>query len=204
MSPILPGTRLSVREISQRALNSTAILEMSDQYGLTKSLGSGFFVRPGIVATNYHVIVGGVIGIVRIVGRTESYPITRLRGVDIANDLALVEVPIYSIPVLQLADSNQVSIGEDVWVAGSPKGLEGTISQGIISGKDRHGTKHLLQMTAAISGGNSGGPVLNDRGRVIGVSVSYVKEGQNLNFAIPSNFLDYLLYRSGFGSTSGR
>ena len=101
---------------------------------------------------------------------------------------------------LPLGDSDTVQVGETVYVAGNPKGLEGTVSDGLISGRrDRYTKKERLQMTAPISPRSSGGPVLNHKGKVIGVSVSayHPFDGQNLNFAVPSNALKALLLRSG-------
>src|SRR5262249_3421737 len=83
-------------------------------------------------------------------------------------------------------------IGDEVYVVGNPEGLEGTFSQGIISslrGND------YIQITAPISHGSSGGPVLNKNGEVIGVAVGLIEEGQNLNFAIPVSKLTQLLNR---------
>jgi hypothetical protein len=106
---------------------------------------------------------------------------------------------VYGINPLPLGDSNTVQIGEKIYVAGNPLGLEGTVSDGIISSRRDRYTKERLQMTAPISPGSSGGPVLNRKGKVIGVSVATFRalEAQNLNFAIPSNYLKALLNRSG-------
>lgn len=100
---------------------------------------------------------------------------------------------------LILGDSDTVRIAETVYVAGNPKGLEGTFSDSIISSRRDGRTKERLQMTAPISPGSSGGPVLNCKGEVIGVSVSVHRalEAQNLNFAIPSKYLKTLLEQSG-------
>ena len=76
---------------------------------------------------------------------------------------------------------------------GNPRGLEGTFSQGIISSIRNVGTDKLLQLTAPISPGSSGGPVLNDKGQIVSVSVATFRGGQNLNFAIPSNYLKKLI-----------
>ena len=84
-------------------------------------------------------------------------------------------------------------IGEKVYVAGNPKGLEGTFSDGIISRISTQGNRKRLQMTAPISPGSSGGPVLNSKGEVIGVAFMTLRGGQNLNFAIPSKYVKTLL-----------
>ena len=99
----------------------------------------------------------------------------------------------YGTKPLTLGDSDTVRIGETVYVAGNPKGLEGTFSDGIISSRRDKLTKERLQMTAPISPGSSGGPVLNRKGEVIGVSFMTLQGGQNLNFAIPSKYLKKLL-----------
>ena len=100
------------------------------------------------------------------------------------------------IKPLPLGNSSDVKIGETVYVAGNPKGLEGTFSNGIISSRRDPYTKERLQMTAPISPGSSGGPVLNSKGEVIGVSFMTLVGGQNLNFAIPSRYLTELLTES--------
>lgn len=106
-----------------------------------------------------------------------------------------MKVTAYSIKPLSLGDSDAVKIGASVFVAGNPKGLEGTFSDGIISSRRDKLTKERLQMTAPISPGSSGGPVLNRKGEVIGVSFAMYRslDAQNLNFAIPSKYLKKLL-----------
>ena len=88
-------------------------------------------------------------------------------------------------------------MGERVYAVGNPQGLEGTFSRGIVSGIRNVGDDKILQVTAPISPGSSGGPILNDRGEVIGVSVATFKGGQDLNFAIPSSYLATLLAKAG-------
>lgn len=94
---------------------------------------------------------------------------------------------------LTIGDSKLTEVGETVFAVGNPKGLEGTFSQGIVSSIRDIDNKQLLQITAPISPGSSGGPVLNSKGEVVGVSVATFKGGQNLNFAIPSCYLTELL-----------
>ena len=189
----------TVPQIAEKALAATVSLEMRDRNGAVLSRGSGFFVRSNLIATNYHVIEGAARGTAKLVARYKTYTIEGITAVDKTNDLALLKITVYGVKPLPLGNSNTVRIGETIYVAGNPIGLEGTVSDGIISGRrDRH-TKERLQMTAPISPGSSGGPVLNREGKVIGVSVSgYHGLGvQNLNFAIPSNYLKTLLARSG-------
>jgi hypothetical protein len=99
---------------------------------------------------------------------------------------------------LSLGDSNAVQVGDSVYAVGNPRGLEGTFSQGIISSVRIVGTDKLIQLTAPISPGSSGGPVLNGRGNVIGVSVATFRSGQNLNFAIPSIYVAGLVGQVGY------
>lgn len=161
-------------------------------------IGSGFFVQPNLIATNYHVIEGAAKGTAKLVGKYTTYNIEGVTATDRDNDLALLKVAAYGIKPLSLGDSNSVRIGETVYVAGNPKGLEGTFSDGIISSRRDKDTKERLQMTAPISPGSSGGPVLNRKGEVIGVSFAQHRalDAENLNFAIPSKYVKALLARS--------
>ena len=136
----------------------------------------------------------------RLVNTATTYPIEGFTAANEANDLALLKVSVHGINPLDLGNSDAVQIGETVYVAGNPLGFEGTFSDGIISGRrDSAGKKERLQMTAPISPGSSGGPVLNRKGEVIGVSTSLYNPlfGQNLNFAVPSKALQALLAQSG-------
>ena len=185
----------TVPEIAEKALAATVYLEMQDSDGLPLGFGSGFFVKPNLIATNYHVIAGAASGTAKLVGKHTTYKIEGFTATDETNDLALLNVSAYSIKPLMLGNSDAVKIGETVYVAGNPKGLEGTFSDGIISSRRDRYTKERFQMTAPISPGSSGGPVLNTKGEVIGVSVAAHRDldAQNLNFAIPSSYLKTLL-----------
>ena len=187
-------TILSAEDIAEKALAATVYLEMKDRNGKTLGFGSGFFIKPNLIATNYHVIEGAAKGTAKLVGKYTTYNIEGVTATDRTNDLALLKVTAYGVKTLPLGDS--VRIGETVYVAGNPKGLEGTFSDGIISSLRDKDTKGRLQMTAPISPGSSGGPVLNYKGEVIGISFMTIEGGQNLNFAIPSKYLKALLTRS--------
>ena len=187
-------TTLSAEDIAQKALAATVYLEMQDKNGKTLGIGSGFFVKSNLIATNYHVIEGAAKGTAKLVGKYTTYNIEGVTATDKINDLVLLKVTAYGIKPLSLGDSDTVRIGETVYVSGNPKGLEGTFSDGIISSRRDRYTKERLQMTAPISPGSSGGPVLNRKGEVIGVSFAghRASDAQNLNFAIPSKYLKTL------------
>ena len=188
-------TTLPAEDIAEKALAATVYLEMQDQNGKPLGFGSGFFVRSNLIATNYHVIEGAAKGTAKLVDKYTTYDIEGVTATDKVNDLALLKVATYGIKTLSLGNSDAVRIGETVYVTGNPKGLEGTFSKGVISSRRGKYTKERLQMTAPISRGSSGGPVLNREGEVIGVSVAGHPDldAQNLNFAIPSNYLKKLL-----------
>ena len=183
-------------QIAEKTLAATVYLEMQDSKGLPLGFGSGFFVRDNLIATNYHVIEGAARGTAKLVGKFTTYTIEGVTATDKTNDLTLLKVTAPGIKPLPLGNSTDVKIGETVYVAGNPKGLEGTFSNGIISSLRDKNTKERLQMTAPISPGSSGGPVLNSKGEVIGVSFMTLVGGQNLNFAIPSRYLTELLTKS--------
>jgi hypothetical protein len=203
------------REIAKKAFPSVVMLVMHDSAGQPLSLGSGFFVKESVVATNLHVVSGAAKGYAKIVGQKTKYEIAGYVAIDEQRDLVLLKIkdanaPVLrrgdiitteelfqerdaSAPVLPLGDSTKVSIGDEIFAIGNPQGLEGTFSKGIVSAIRNVGQDSLLQITAPISPGSSGGPVLNQEGKVIGIAVATFKEGQNLNFAIPASYLSPLL-----------
>ena len=185
------------QQIAKKALASTVLLVMEDANGQPLSLGSGFFVRSGQVATNLHVVKGASRGYAKLVGQKTKYDIEGITAVDAERDLVILKISVPQAHAISIGDSDMVQIGAPIFAVGNPRGLEGTFSQGIISSIRKVGTDKILQLTAPISPGSSGGPVLNDRGQVIGVSVATFRGGQNLNFAIPSNYLKKLMEQMG-------
>lgn len=187
----------TAQAIAKRALGSTVLLVMEDANGQPISLGSGFLIRGGEIASNLHVVEGVARGYAKLAGQKTKYDIEGITAVDTRRDLVILKISATQLQTLSLGNSDSVQIGESVYAVGNPQGLEGTFSQGIVSSIREVGTDKLLQITAPISPGSSGGPVLNSRGEVIGVSVATFKGGQNLNFAIPSNYLRALLDKAG-------
>lgn len=159
--------------------------------------GSGFFVDTNQVATCYHVIKDMKNGVISSVYDQKEYPITAVLAVDAEHDLAIVQVRGYKAPVLPLA-IERVQIGQSIYVLSNPQGWKGTFSSGIVSGL-RAGPNilkkgELIQISAPISPGSSGGPVVDGSANVIGVcAAGFLWGAQNLNFAIPVNHLKTLL-----------
>jgi len=194
---MLPGVHSasaqSAIEIATKAFASTVLLMMEDANGRPLSLGSGFFVHDREIATNLHVVEGAARGYAKLIGEKTKYEIKGITAVDPDRDLVVLKISAQRSQVLPLGDSDLLQVGEPVYAVGNPQGLEGTFSQGIVSSIRQVGTDKLVQITAPISPGSSGGPVLDAKGEVIGVSVATFRGGQNLNFAIPSKYLKILV-----------
>ena len=179
------------QEIAEIAFDSTVHLAFADAQG-NRWTGSGFVVQDGHIATNYHVVDNMWIGSAKLVGKEEIYPVEKILNIDKERDLARIKVAGIDAPALPLGDSDTVQIGDKVYVAGNPRGLEGLFSDGVISAIRGGSADKIFQMTAPISQGSSGGPVFSEKGEVIGVSTVALRDGQNFNFAIPVNYLKSL------------
>jgi serine protease Do len=161
-----------------------------------KGLGTGMIIdSQGHILTNHHV-AGGAEKIDVILSDGRQFP-AKLIGTDPKTDLAVIKIAAGEpLPFVQFGDSDKVEVGEWVVAIGHPRGLDQTVTQGIISAKHRQGIsdpgsyQDFLQTDAAINPGNSGGPLLNLRGEVIGVNAVIVSESggfEGIGFTIPSN-----------------
>ena len=192
------ATAQTPQQVAQKAFRSTVLLVMEDKNGQPLSLGSGFFVKQGQIATNLHVVEGATRGYAKLVGKEKKFNIEGYTAIDEKRDLIILKVADFGTQTIPLGNSDLVQVGETVYAVGNPRGLEGTFSDGIISNIRRVSNDKLIQITAPLSPGSSGGPVLTRKGEVIGVSVLTIRDGQNLNFAIPSNYLKTLIAKIGY------
>ena len=183
-------------QLIENTVASTVFLEMERINGQPLGFGSGFFVQHDQIATNFHVIAGASRGTAKLVGKPATYAIEGITASDVENDLAILKVSNSNVQPLPLGDSDAVQLGDTVYVSGNPKESEDTFSDGTISGPREIGNQTLLQMTAPISPGGSGGPVLNEKGEVIGLSFVSLEDGQSLDCVIPSNHLKALISKS--------
>lgn len=173
---------LSSAEIYAATADSVLLLEVRGADNKVVGQATAFVVAPGQLLTNAHAVEGGPVWI--RMGPV-ALPATVART-DSLNDLALVQIGAeLNLPALQFAEGAPAP-GSRVFAIGNPKGLERTISEGLVTSLRMIDNQSVLQVSAAISSGSSGGPVLNDRGEVIGVAVAALRDAQNLNFAVPA------------------
>ena len=192
---------LSASEIYQRSRNSLVLVLSVDQNNTPLATGSGFYARDNIIITNEHVVRGGVNFTIRRIGEDGSYPaevvITSERLDLAALRLTDTAARSKSLPMLPQSSGDerksQIVIGEQVVAIGNPRGLEGSVSTGIVSGFRTFNGVKMIQITAPISPGSSGGPVFNSQGIVIGVAKATLRGGQNLNFSIPATYIPDVL-----------
>ncbi len=177
------------KQVYSSTEGSVFLVYLNNASGSPSALGSAFLVKPHVLVTNAHVAEAGSpvlsVGPVRL-------PLTVIH-VDHVHDLATmsVEADLTSTPLVLSSDA--VTPGEQIFAIGNPEGLEKSISQGIVAGLRKRNGNDLIQITSPISHGSSGGPVLNVKGEVVGVAVAFLDEGQNLNFAVPVEYVRNLL-----------
>jgi len=163
--------------------------------------GSGFLISSdGLIITSRHVVEDPDADYTVIVEPTKIYPAKILER-DPINDIAILKIEAKNLPCLQLGDSEEIELGQEVAAIGNALGeFHDTISAGIISGLSRYiratneftrqaeRLRGLIQTDAAINPGNSGGPLVDMEGRVIGINTAVIMGAQNIGFAIPINY----------------
>ena len=182
-------------------VNITTATEATSLFGdeqTTGGTGSGFVIdKGGLILTNYHVVEGAdTVQVTLFDGSTRGAEVV---GVDASNDVAVVRVKADADRLFPVAmgDSSKVLVGQKVLALGNPFGLERTLTTGIVSALDRslrakngRMIKGIIQTDAAVNPGNSGGPLLNARGEVIGMNtaiLSQVGQSAGISFAVPIN-----------------
>jgi Trypsin-like peptidase domain/emp24/gp25L/p24 family/GOLD len=190
-----PPLKLTTAQIAERATPSVVIVENFNEDGQRAGQGSGYvFSGDGIIITNYHVIRGAKTLNVRVSGQ-EPYHVGSVLGYEIEHDLAALQLTGAGLPALLTETVEEPKVGDRVVAIGAPLGLESTVSEGIVSALRNAGAIHIIQTTASISPGSSGGPLLNEFGKVIGLTTSTVRDGQSLNFVVSAKHITELLSR---------
>jgi hypothetical protein len=184
----------STVEMVRKVKPSVVTVRPTNAFGLEESFGSGFFIAPDRVVTNHHVIEGAY-GANIILNDSTILKARHIVAMDTARDIAILAVnvpPGRTIPTLSL-NTKRPQQGERVYVVGNPLGFDQSVSDGIVASiRTVPSLGQVIQFTSAISPGNSGSPLLDEKGSVYGVAQSTIVEGQNLNFAIPAEVVQSL------------
>jgi len=186
-----------VEKVEGSVINVSTVKLLQDQYYFDvhplRGVGSGFLVEDGVGLTNYHVLEGAER--VEVAAKGGKRLGGRLLGVDPSTDIAVLKLETSELPSLDLGNSDELKMGQIVFVVGNPLGLFGTptTTMGVISAvnrtlkTERGVLEGLIQTDAAINPGNSGGPLVDTNGKVIGITTAMIPFAQGIGFAIPIN-----------------
>ena len=179
--------QLHTTEIARLVLPATVTIYTVNSRGEALKQGSGFFVKTnGLLVTNWHVMKGAVTATVRLSTGIEFNHVMFVTGDSIA-DFAVLKVNATSVPIVSI-DSEIPPIGSEIVAIGSPIGFDHTVTNGIVSAFRRMSDIELVQISAAISEGSSGGPIINSAGKVFAVASLAAIRGNDLNFGIPIRY----------------
>jgi len=181
----------SVEDIVKYVSPAVVTITIYDDLGDELAFGSGFFIGSGKVLTNAHVVEGAYSAEVSSLRNTYEEVTIDKRDNDM--DLAVLSVQSVGEPIIYLADDTDLGVGQQILVIGNPLGYERSVSDGLISATKDSAGFQKIQITAPISEGSSGGPMLNMEGYVVGITYAGIDEGQNLNFAIGIKTLKWFL-----------
>ncbi len=181
-------------EITKKVAPAVVLIKGTTDTG--EGLGTGFVISSdGKIATNLHVVESLRHAGVELASG-EKFDSFSVLAFDARKDIAIIKIPGFDLPTVPLGNSNEVQVGEPVLVVGSPLGLQGSVTTGVISSiRDDPfgGGLRVLQTDAASNPGNSGGPLVNRQSEVIGIITFKIRAGENINFAIPINYLRGLM-----------
>ena len=183
---------------SQYADSIVLVGGMSKRKKHNKS-GSGFIISEhGLIVTNHHIIKKAKRIFVKL-HNGEVDDDVQIVHTDERKDIAILKINRRGLKPVQLGNSADLQIGQRVVTIGNPLGLENTVADGLISGFRNFNDQRvdLLQISVPLSSGSSGGPLFNLEGEVVGITTASISEGQNLNFAIPINYLKPMVQQLG-------
>lgn len=183
----------SVKELAAKVRDSIVVVSYAGREGNQHGLGTGFIIsKDGLIATNLHVI-GEARPIEVHTAAGKSLAVKAVHASDRTLDLAILRVEGENLPALELGDSEQLPQGESVVVMGNPHGLKHSVVSGVVSGRREIDGRRMIQLAMPVEPGNSGGPVLDMQGRVLGIVTMKSLVTENLGFAVEINTLKSLL-----------
>jgi serine protease Do len=183
LSAAEPQTPLLVKDLVAKVRPAIVVISFAGREGSQQGLGTGFVIdKNGLIATNLHVI-GEARPLSIHTAAGQLLPVKAIHASDRALDLAILEVAAKDLPSLELSD-HQPPAGEPVVVMGNPQGLKHSVVTGVISGTREIDGRTMLQLAVPVEPGNSGGPVLDMQGRVLGIVTMKSVVTENLGFAV--------------------
>lgn len=188
----LAASSMTPGEVFELASRSVVVVHGVNQEGRPATQGSGVVIAPGVVVTNCHVL--GLTTSARVLHGGRARPAV-LRHADAKRDLCSLSVEGLSAPPAQLGGVFPVQVGDRVYAIGTPRGFELTLSEGLVSGLRPTAGGAVLQITAPVSPGSSGGGLFDTSGKLVGVTTSQWLESQQINFAVPVEWIEELPLR---------
>jgi S1-C subfamily serine protease len=193
--PVDPRPR-TAEQVFSDVSHSVVKVIVADASGNSVGSGSGVVTARQTVITNCHVVTKGQLITVKTI--KDSYS-ANISVADEVYDLCQLDVAGLNAPAVEIGTIQYVRTGQKVFAVGAPQGLELTISEGIVSSLRETALGNIIQTTAAISPGSSGGGLFNVNAQLIGITTFQHKTGQNLNFAVPADWIASMSTRSGSG-----
>ncbi|WP_404993832.1 trypsin-like peptidase domain-containing protein [Cupriavidus pauculus] len=193
--PVAPALALDAAKIYEMRAPSIWVVRVFDAQNQPTRMGSAVVIGPETLITNCHVLVRGKSISVK---RENTAHGARLEYADVDRDLCIIKARGLVAPAVPVAPLSTLKVGEKVYALGAPRGLELTLSDGLVAALHRDKDERIvsIQMTAPISSGSSGGGVFDEDGRLIGVSYMTIRDAQNLNFAIPAVWIEQVPARA--------
>jgi len=183
---VSPANASTPEQIFVVASPSVVVVDILDAKGKPIRQGSGTVVGAGQVITNCHLLQSGKSQQIRQTGNIFK---ATMQYADPDRDLCQLSVADLQAPSVVLGSAKKLRVGQRVYAIGAPQGLELTLSEGLISSLRSYDDSPYIQTSAAISPGSSGGGLFDDQGQLIGITTFYLAEGQNLNFALPADWI---------------
>lgn len=208
-SIVLISFVITINSILTYAINfdfqkvSESIFVVASDNGYETSFGSGFAIDDTYIITNAHVIIDNYNVEIGTYSKDASNNLGDIKEVSVVAkddnlDIAVLKGDNVNFPALEIADVDTIKEGNDVYAIGAPEGLSYTLTKGTVSSRLRYdGDRKLIQTDAAINSGNSGGPLLNEDGQVIGMNTMKLSTGENIGFAIRIDEIQSFLDQQG-------
>jgi hypothetical protein len=179
-------TPLDAADVFKKASASVVVVLAQGTDGAVRGQGSGVVVAPGRVVTNRHVVEAAARLRVHHAARSGAAVLLYL---DRERDLALLGADWLEAPAVERRPSQTLEIGEHVYAVGAPQGLDLSLSDGLVSGLKPRSGGHIVQTTAPISSGSSGGGLFDGQGRLVGITAFALRDAQNMNYALPVDWI---------------